>query len=126
MGRHGARHGAAVNANLPIVIGEVANKQFDNGDQCFYGLDGTGINNPPPTGFRYQNLLALLAQQEVGWLAWAWHKDLCEHRRMTTDGSFANLTPYGQDILNHPTYGILSGAYRAKRSGSLPGAPPGP
>ena len=121
-----------VAANLPLVFGEIANKQFNNGDECFYGIDGTGLNHAPPTGFRYQDLLQLLAQQEIGWLAWAWFKDNCPARRMSTDGNYTGaldgsptgLTPYGQDLVENPIYGLRLGTAKAVRSGSLPGAPP--
>jgi len=145
---------ATVNANLPIVFGEVANKQASekltyqvlnkNGqletieyvDECHIALDGTGKkeadadvklvsdneNNPykdangkpipiktnlePPidpntnTFFKYQDLLPILAAHNIGWLAWAWYKDKCEPRRMTTNGNYTELTPYGTYILN--------------------------
>lgn len=38
---------AAVRNNVPLVFGEIANKQFANGDQCYYGIDGTNVKNPP-------------------------------------------------------------------------------
>jgi mannan endo-1,4-beta-mannosidase len=123
---------AAINASLPIVFGEVANKQSANGDECYYGLDGTGDKNPPLTGFQYQNLLILLSKHDVGWLAWAWFKDNCENRRMTPNGNYTGsttpgltgLTPYGEDVLLHGTYGLRLGSSSATKSGSLPGAPP--
>jgi mannan endo-1,4-beta-mannosidase len=119
----------AVNAGLPIVFGEIANKQEDNGNQCHYALDGTGLDNPPPSGFQYQNLLAQLKQVQVGWLAWAWYKDACAARCITPDGNYggagsAGLTPYGNDILNNASYGLL--AVPPKRTASLPGAAPFP
>lgn len=122
----------AVNSNLPIVFGEIANKQFANGDECYYGLDGTDYKNPPDTGFRYQSLLALLAHHEIGWLAWAWYKDNCEERRITPDGnytgaidgSYTGLTPYGEDLLLNSIYGFRFSVFPSKRTTSLPGAPP--
>ena len=123
---------ATVNANLPIVFGEVANKQFANGDECYYGLDGTNDKHAPPTGFQYQSLLTLLAQYDIGWLAWAWYKDNCAQRRMTPDGTYTGaidgsptgLTPYGEDLLHNGSYGLRLGSFSAKRTPSLPGAPP--
>jgi mannan endo-1,4-beta-mannosidase len=124
---------AAVQANLPIVFGEIANKQSEvdqNGmDQpCYYDLDGTVENNQPTNGFQYQDLLAdHLTPNEIGWLAWAWHKDSCAARRMTPDGYYrggGDLTPYGKDILSNPVYGLRSRRNPARRTRSLPGAPP--
>ncbi|TDB80891.1 glycoside hydrolase [Micromonospora sp. KC721] len=122
----------AIGAKLPIVLGEIANKQFANDNECFYGLDGTNLDNPPRTEFRYQNLLINLTQREVGWLAWAWYKDNCEHRRMTPDGNYTGaidgsptgLTPYGSDILHQGTYGLRLGYFKPQKLDTLPGAPP--
>ncbi len=122
----------AVRANLPIVFGEIANKQFANGDECHFGLDGTGLNHPPLTGFPYQQLLILLSQLDIGWFAWAWYKDNCEHRRLTPDGNYTGamdgsptgLTPYGEDLLHHATYGLRLGQFAPIRTNSLPGEPP--
>ena len=62
----------AIRAKLPIVIGELANKQFANGDECYYALDETNINHQAPTGFSYKKLLIYLTQMEIGWLSWSW------------------------------------------------------
>lgn len=123
----------AVQANLPIVFGEVANKQGEEDQDgvfqpCYYDLDGTGVNNPPRTGFQYQSLLEdHLTPNEIGWLAWVWYFDKCEDRQMTQAGNYttrADLTPYGRDILFNRIYGIRSGRNPARKTSSLPGAPP--
>ncbi len=106
----------AHSANLPIVFGEIANKQADHEDECFYALDG-GQGQPPANGFKYQDLLALLKTHEMGWLAWSWWRDKCPAREMTTNGTFAGLTPYGSDIVNNVSYGLKA---TAKRSPTLP------
>jgi mannan endo-1,4-beta-mannosidase len=99
-----------VNANLPIVFGEVANQQDEiiNGktQYCYYSLDGTDGNYTSTNGFTYQTLLQVLKEKEIGWLAWNWWKDGCKKREMSEDGSFINLTPYGNDLINHPLYGL--------------------
>ena len=111
----------ALNLNLPIVFGEIANKQEDTVDgieqQCFYDLDGLGENNPPQTGFTYQALLQALTVQDVGWLAWSWWPDGCDNRNMALydqNGQFQGLTLYGDDIVNHAEYGLKKCAERAE------------
>ena len=46
----------SITNNLPIVFGELANKQdelISNVTQyCYYDIDGTTVNHPAPTGFR--------------------------------------------------------------------------
>src|SRR5216683_2811956 len=77
---------SAVNGHLPIVFGEVANKQDEtiNGATqfCFYDLDGLNQNHPPQFAFTYQNLLQKLKTNEIGWLAWSWWPDLCSSRNI--------------------------------------------
>jgi mannan endo-1,4-beta-mannosidase len=103
----------AVNAKLPIVFGEVANKQANEGDECYFGLDGTNQGHSPPTGFRYQSLLATLKDNDIGWLAWGWWPDACASRQMSGNGSFGSLTAYGQDIVNNAAYGLKTTAIRS-------------
>jgi mannan endo-1,4-beta-mannosidase len=109
---------AAVDANLPLVFGEVANKQDEeiNGktQYCYYDLDGSTQNRPSQNGFTYQALLQILKEQEIGWLAWSWWKDNCSERQMSQNGNFSNLTPYGNDIVNNSVYGLKVTSQRAK------------
>jgi mannan endo-1,4-beta-mannosidase len=109
-----------VNADLPIVFGEVANRQPGDGDPCAYDLDGP----PVPDRFRYQDLLATLQAQEIGWLAWSWWPDDCAERQMTATGNFSHveliqqtvisdLTTYGDDAVNNPTYGLKARAVKS-------------
>ena len=110
----------AVNLNLPVVFGEIANKQDEAADDvthfCFYDLDGLGENHPPQNGFSYQALLRMLMTQDVGWLAWSWWPDGCASRNMgryDQNGQFQGLTlPYGEDIVNSPEYGLKRCAER--------------
>ena len=107
----------AYQAKLPIVFGEIANKQSDGNDECYYDLDGTSQGHPPDSNFTYQSLLTSLANYGIGWLAWSWGPDKCTSRRMTSDGTFARLTPYGSDIVNNGVYGLKT---HAKRTPTLP------
>ena len=108
---------AAIQANLPIVFGEVANKQDEDikgeTQYCYYDLDGTNQNHPPQGGFTYQAFLRMLKEQEIGWLAWSWWKDNCSNRQMSQDGNFSELTPYGTDLVNNPVYGLKATAQRS-------------
>ena len=103
----------AVNAKLPLVFGEIANKQANEGDECYFDLDGTNQNKSSPTGFTYQSLLATLKTNDIGWLAWSWGPDGCANRRISGNGSFGNLTTYGQDIVNNAAYGLKKTAVRS-------------
>jgi mannan endo-1,4-beta-mannosidase len=114
----------AIKAKLPIVLGEIANKQFANGDECYYGIDGTNINHPPPTRFSYKNLLIDCTVWEIGWLAWSWGPDKCAERQLAHNGSYTDLTDYGRDILDQATYGLRRGLYGPQKTNDLPGAPP--
>lgn len=112
----------AVNGNLPIVFGEVANKQDETIDDapqfCFYDLDGLHQNHPPEFAFTYQSLLQTLKTQEIGWLAWSWWPDGCSSRNI---GQYSPNThrfegpsdPYGTDIVNNADYGLINSAERS-------------
>ena len=105
----------AVAANLPIVFGEIANKQDETAadgstEYGYYDLDGSGQNHPTTTGYTYQAFLTTLLSEQVGWLAWSWGPDECAARQLSADGTFANLTSYGQDIVNNATYGLKATA----------------
>ncbi len=113
---------SAVNGHLPIVFGEVANKQDEtiNGATqfCFYDLDGLNQNHPPQFAFTYQNLLQKLKTNEIGWLAWSWWPDLCSSRNIGKYNQNSNRyeglsEPFGHDIVNHPDYGLKNSAERS-------------
>jgi mannan endo-1,4-beta-mannosidase len=104
----------AIQANLPIVFGEVANKQDEviNGvtQYGYYDLDGSNTNHPPLNNFTYQALLQSLKTNDIGWLSWSWWKDNLSSRQMTSTGNFANLTTFGNDLVNNTTYGLKTTA----------------
>jgi mannan endo-1,4-beta-mannosidase len=113
---------SAVNSNLPLVFGEVANKQDETIDGvtqlCYYDLDGLQQNHPPQTGFTYQSLLETLKTREIGWLAWSWGPDGCSSRNIGTYNQNTHQyeglnAPFGNDIVNHPDYGLKNSAKRA-------------
>lgn len=122
----------AINANLPIVFGEVANKQDETvnvgteqnpnwqNSYCHYNIDGTvDPPNNPTNGFQYQNLLTTLKNQNVGWIAWAWVRDGCSYRNMTNNsqnppyGQYNSLTTFGNNVVNNAVYGIKNTAVRS-------------
>ena len=113
---------SAVNGNLPLVFGEVANKQDEEVDGetqfCFYDLDGLNQNHPPQFAFTYQSLLQTLKTNEIGWLAWSWGPDGCASRNIGQYGQnshqYEGLSePFGDDIVNHPDYGLKNSAERS-------------
>ena len=81
-----------LNTGLPFVLGEIANQQ-DDATMCQYTLP-------------YTNLLTRCQNLGVNWLAWSWYRDGCPNRQMTSTGNYANLTPYGNDLVNNTAYGI--------------------
>jgi mannan endo-1,4-beta-mannosidase len=107
----------AINANLPIVFGEVANKQDEEiegkTEYCYYDLDGGNKNHAPQNGFTYQAFLRLLKEEKIGWLGWCWWKDNCTNRQMSEKGNLSSLTPYGNDLVNNPIYGLKVTAKRS-------------
>ncbi len=115
---------AAIKANLPLIFGEVANKQDEDiggkTQYCYYDLDGTNENHAPQNSFTYQAFLRMLKEKEIGWLAWSWWKDNCTKRQMSQNGNFSGLTPYGNDLVNNPDYGLRATAKRSSTFGSTP------
>jgi mannan endo-1,4-beta-mannosidase len=84
----------AISQGIPFLFGEIANLQ-DDAVMCQYTLN-------------YQPLLNICKQKKIGWLAWSWDNDACSARQMSTAGSFSSLTPYGNDIVNNASYGLLT------------------
>ncbi|MHC5829959.1 MAG: cellulase family glycosylhydrolase, partial [Nostoc sp.] len=74
-------------------------------------------NHPPQNSFTYQAFLQTLKEKEIGWLPWCWWKDRCSSRQMSQDGNFSGLTPYGNDIVNNPDYGLKATALRSSAFG---------
>jgi len=87
---------------LPIVFGEIANFQDEDGEPCRYSLTDA---DPPASGFTYQDLLKHLQVARFGWLAWSWGPDQCASRQVSSDGTLSGLTTYGQDLAHNTTYG---------------------
>jgi mannan endo-1,4-beta-mannosidase len=79
--------------NIPIVLGEIANKQDDNAGNCTINLDIT-------------TTMQAAHNNNIGYLAWVWVQDNCGARQMTTNGNFNTLTAYGNQIVNTPNVGI--------------------
>lgn len=90
----------ALNANIPFVFGEVANLQDDQ-QMCQYTLN-------------YKPLLSICESKKVGWLAWSWDNDGCPQRQISSTGNYANLTTYGNVIVNKPVYGTKNTAKRSR------------
>ncbi len=110
-----------VAAKLPIVFGEIANKQDEQIDGRtvfgYYDLDGKATGPGKTNGFQYQSLLSVLKKKEIGWLAWSWGPDQCDARRISSDGAFDSLTEYGNDVVHNAKYGLIATARRARLIG---------
>lgn len=87
-----AKINSVVAANIPFVLGEIANEQ-DDANPCAYQLN-------------YKPLLNYCQSQKIAWLAWSWDHDICPNRQVSSTGNFANLTTYGNEIVNNPNYGL--------------------
>lgn len=85
-------------AGYCFILGEVANSQADAPDYCGE-LDLSQL---------YPVILNNACERQIGWLAWCYDQDCDPDRELTTDGNFANLTAYGNDIVYNTTYGLLS------------------
>jgi len=79
--------------NIPILLGEIANKQDDNTGNCAYDL-------------LLANIMQTAHNNNIGYIAWVWTQDNCGSRQMTTNGNFSTLTTYGNTIVNSTGYGI--------------------
>jgi len=91
---------AALSHDFPLIVGEVSKYQdsVDNSGNtyyCHYIDDYTAVLN-------------ICKIYNIGWLAWSWDNDLCTVRQISTDGTYANLSTLGQDIVNNPSYGITA------------------
>ena len=91
-----AKLNEAQNTNVCFILGEVANTQ--EGTSCG-SIDLSAI---------YPMILQEACSRNIGWLAWAFHKDCSAPREMTNNGQFNNLTHYGNDLVNNTTYGLKS------------------
>lgn len=96
----------AVNAKLSeieqspfcYILGEVANVQDENNAPCLYDIENI-----------YKWVLEESCELNIPWLAWTYAQDFCNDRRMTTNGIFNTLTPYGNDLVYNATYGLIGG-----------------
>lgn len=96
----------AVNAKLSeidqspfcYILGEVANVQDENNAPCLYDIENI-----------YKWVLEESCELNIPWLAWTYAQDFCDDRRMTTNGVFNTLTPYGNDLVYNPIYGLIGG-----------------
>lgn len=90
----------AANCPIPVIFGEIANIQ-----------DATGPCSDTIT--YYPALLTACQNKSIGWLAWVWTDDMCNGRRVSSNGMFTGLTAYGNDIVNNTAYGLSGHAPKA-------------
>lgn len=85
-----------INSPQCFLLGEIANLQDNNncGD-----TDITAI---------YQRVLSDACPSKMSWLSWSYFADCAINRQATTTGYFANLTVFGDDLVNNPLYGLKS------------------
>jgi len=83
----------ALTFNYPLVLGEIANYQDSSPAYCTWALN-------------YPALLHSCMQMNVGFMAWSWNNDQCSSRQLSNDGTYANLSTYGQDMVNNTSYGL--------------------
>lgn len=79
--------------NIPILLGEISNRQDDNAGNCTLNLDIVTTMQAAHTN-------------GIGYLAWIWIQDNCGARQMTTNGNYNTLTAYGNTIVNTANTGI--------------------
>lgn len=99
---------APTNTNIETKLTEMTN----SGLCWFFGeiaknQDGNSCGSIDLSSY-YPVLLTKLCQRQIGWAAWTYDQDCSAAREMTTNGVFANLTSYGNDIVNNPNYGLKS------------------
>ncbi len=89
-----AKMNEMINSQQCFVLGEIANIQDNNvcGD-----TDITAI---------YKRVLTNACHAKMGWLSWSYYIDCAANRQATTTGYFANLTTFGDDLVNNPIYGL--------------------
>ena len=90
----------ALASGAPFVFGEVSNRQ----DRT--GIQADGVIN---IDYVYQEILTQSCEQDFGWMVWAFRHDWNKEREMSNTGTFANLTPFGKDVVYNPVYGLLGG-----------------
>ena len=92
----------AQDTNVCFVLGEVASTQ-DDASCGQYSL-----------ATLYPIILQEACSRNIGWLAWTYDQDCSSPRELTSDGEFANLTTYGNDIVYNTTYGLIGGTCSAQ------------
>ncbi|QAA81050.1 hypothetical protein EI546_04610 [Aequorivita sp. H23M31] len=101
-------------ASTPVVIDQKLD-EINNKDVCFVFGEIANFQDVNECGS--QNILDITTHvlekacsNQIGWLAWTYDQDCSAPREMTTDGSFLNLTEWGNFIVNDPEFGLKSNA----------------
>ena len=94
-----AKLDVAVNTNACFLLGEVANLQAGPPNYVCAETDISAL---------YPIILTEACSRNIGWMAWVWDQDCEPARKLSTNGQFNNLTPYGNDIVNNANYGLKS------------------
>jgi mannan endo-1,4-beta-mannosidase len=94
-----AKLDVAVNTNACFLLGEVANLQAGPPNYACAETDISAL---------YPIILTEACSRNIGWMAWVWDQDCAPARKLSTNGQFSSLTPYGNDIVNNVNYGLKS------------------
>ena len=95
---------------LPLVIGEFAWEDFRDFSSA----------SAPYAGYRTQRLMQIADQLDIGWTGWSYNQSAPDTLNMlagslnnTNYNSNADLSDWGNTIVNDPTYGLKASAKRA-------------
>lgn len=84
-----------------FVFGEISNRQdVSNNIQ-------DGVIN---IDHIYKHIATKSCEKNFGWLAWAWNHDSNPDRKMAPTNNINNLSPFGQDLVHNPLYGMKEGS----------------
>ena len=97
-------------ASLDDQLGE-----FHGPFRCAHAPDWRVRSEAPSLSVHGRGTIAMIPLADnagVGWLFWAWYKDNCSLRKLTSNGQFNTLSTIGNDIVYNATYGLQAHAHK--------------